>query len=103
LGGSYFVEALTDRMEAEAEALIAEIDAQGGMVRAVEEGFPQRRIAASAYRFQREVDAGSRPVVGVNRYAEPAQTAAEAIPTLKIDPEGERRQVARVTALRARR
>jgi methylmalonyl-CoA mutase N-terminal domain/subunit len=102
LGGSYFVEALTDRMEAEASALIAEIDALGGMVAAVEDGFPQRRIAVSAYRFQREVDAGLRPIVGVNCFTD-AEPAAQAIPTLKIDLEPERQQIARIQAVRARR
>ena len=67
LGGSYFVEWLTDRMEAEATRLIETIDGMGGMVRAVEPGWPQREIADSAYRYQRQIDAGERPVVGVNR------------------------------------
>jgi methylmalonyl-CoA mutase, N-terminal domain len=102
LGGSYFVEALTDRIEAEAAALIAKIDERGGMVAAVEEGFPQLLVATSAYRFQREVDAGARPVVGVNVHVEPAATA-EAIPTLKIDHEAEVRQAAAIRAVRAGR
>ncbi len=68
LGGSYFVESLTDRMEAEALAIIEKIDGMGGIVRAVEEGWPQREIAASAYAFQRQVDSGERVVVGVNRH-----------------------------------
>ncbi len=69
LGGSYFVEALTDRMEADATRLIETIDGMGGMVRAVEHGFPQREIAEAAYRTQRQIDTGERPVVGVNRHA----------------------------------
>jgi methylmalonyl-CoA mutase, N-terminal domain len=100
LGGSYFVEALTDRIEAEARALIDKIDAMGGIVRAVEEGFPQREIATSAYNFQREVDRGERVVVGVNRHVTERQ---EKIPTLKIDHQPEREQIRRVGELRARR
>jgi methylmalonyl-CoA mutase N-terminal domain/subunit len=100
LGGSYLVESLTDRMEAEALAIIEKIDAMGGIVRAVEEGFPQREIAASAYAFQRQVDSGERVVVGVNRHVTDRQ---ESVPTLKIDHEPERDQVRRVRALRARR
>jgi methylmalonyl-CoA mutase N-terminal domain/subunit len=100
LGGSYFVESLTDRMEAEALALIAKIDAMGGIVRAVEEGFPQREIAASAYAFQRKVDAGERVVVGVNRHVTDRR---ETVPTLKIDHEPERDQIRRIRELRAAR
>ncbi len=80
--------------------LIEKIDAMGGIVRAVEEGFPQREIAASAYAFQRQVDSGERVVVGVNRHVTDRQ---ESVPTLKIDHEPERDQVRRVRALRARR
>jgi methylmalonyl-CoA mutase N-terminal domain/subunit len=102
LGGSYYVEHLTDRMQTEAERIIKTIDDMGGIVRAVEAGWPQREIAASAYRYQREVDAGARTVVGVNRYAG-AEAGGTAIPTLKIDERPEREQVAAVAALRARR
>ena len=75
------------------------------MVRAVEAGWPQREIAASAYRYQRQIDAGERTVVGVNRYADAAGAGAAgaAIPTLKIDMEPERAQIAAIAALRARR
>jgi methylmalonyl-CoA mutase N-terminal domain/subunit len=100
LGGSYFVEALTDRMEAEALRLIETIDAMGGMARAVELGWPQREIAEAAYRFQHQIDAGERPVVGVNKHV---TDGAAAIPTLKIDMSPERDQVARVQAVRASR
>jgi methylmalonyl-CoA mutase N-terminal domain/subunit len=100
LGGSYFVESLTDRMEAEAMALIEKIDGMGGIVRAVEEGFPQREIATSAYAFQRQIDSGERVVVGVNRHVTDKQ---ESPPTLKIDRTPEREQVQRIRALRARR
>jgi len=100
LGGSYYVEWLTDRMQAEAEKLIHTIDAMGGIVRAVEMGWPQREIAASAYRYQQEVDRGQRPIVGVNRYV---VDEAAPIPTLKIDMGPERQQVERVREVRARR
>ena len=100
LGGSWFVEWLTDRMEAEATRLIEAIDGMGGMVRAVELGWPQREIAEAAYRFQRQIDAGERPVVGVNRHVTPDRGS---IRTLKIDMEPERDQIARVAAVRAAR
>jgi methylmalonyl-CoA mutase, N-terminal domain len=100
LGGSYFVEALTDRMEAEATRLLETIDGMGGMVRAVELGWPQREIAEAAYRHQRQIDSGERPVVGVNRHA---TNVAMTIPTLKIDMTPERDQIARVEAVRAAR
>ena len=100
LGGSYFVEWLTDRMEAEATRLIETIDGMGGMVRAVELGWPQREIAEAAYRFQRQIDTGERPVVGVNRHV---VGGAEGIATLKIDMAPEEAQRAHVAALRAGR
>jgi methylmalonyl-CoA mutase N-terminal domain/subunit len=100
LGGSYFVEALTDQMESEAERYLRHIDALGGMARAIEEGYPQREIAAAAYAHQRMVDAGERVVVGVNRYESSEETA---IPTLKIDPAVEPDQIDRIRVIRARR
>jgi methylmalonyl-CoA mutase N-terminal domain/subunit len=100
LGGSYLVEALTDRMEAEATRLLETIDGMGGMVRAVELGWPQREIAEAAYRTQRQIDTGERPVVGVNRHA---TGEAGPIPTLKIDEAPERDQIARIRAVRAGR
>jgi methylmalonyl-CoA mutase N-terminal domain/subunit len=102
LGGSYFVEWLTDRMEAEATRLIETIDGMGGMVRAVELGWPQREIAEAAYRFQRQVDTGERPIVGVNRHISAPQ-GAETLPTLKIDMVPEEAQRARIAAVRAGR
>jgi len=99
-GGSYYLESLTDRMQAEAERLIRAIDDMGGIVRAVELGWPQREIAASAYRTQRQIDSGERPIVGVNRHVE-AEGAP--IPTLKIDTTPEDTQVARLRALRTAR
>jgi methylmalonyl-CoA mutase N-terminal domain/subunit len=101
LGGSYFVESLTDRMEAAAQAYIDKIDAMGGITRAVEEGYPQREIARSAYEFQRQVDSGERSIVGVNKYRNAGEE--DQIPTLKIEPEVERQQIERIKALRARR
>ena len=99
-GGSYYLESLTDRMQAEAERLIRAIDDMGGIVRAVEMGWPQREIAASAYRTQQQVDRGERSIVGVNRHVVPETTS---IPTLKIDMAPERAQIARVQAVRAGR
>ena len=101
LGGSYFVEALTDRVEEEAWRYINRIDAMGGIVRAVEEGYPQREIAQSAYDFQRKVDTGERTIVGVNKFA--IEDEGENIPTLKIDIEVERHQIEGTKTLRQTR
>jgi methylmalonyl-CoA mutase N-terminal domain/subunit len=100
LGGSYFVETLTDELEAAATAYLDEIDAMGGTLRALEAGFQQRSIQESAYRVQRAIDSGDQVVVGVNAFRD-EQVAAP--PTQKIDPEGERRQVAGVRRVRAER
>jgi methylmalonyl-CoA mutase N-terminal domain/subunit len=100
LGGSYLVESLTDELEAAATAYLAEIDAMGGTMRALEAGFQQRSIQESAYRVQRAVDSGEQVVVGVNAFRD---ERAAAPPTQKIDPEGERRQVAGVRRVRAER
>src|SRR6267378_6464261 len=99
-GGSYFVEALTDRMEEEATAYLRRIDEMGGIIQAVERGFPQKEIADSAYRFQMQVEEGRRTIVGVNRFGGEEEIS---IPVLKIDPEIEKRQIERVRAVRARR
>src|SRR5262245_43347670 len=101
LGGSYFVESLTDELEAAAQAYLDEIDAMGGTLRALEAGFQQRSIQESAYRVQRAIDAGDQIVVGVNRFRDDEPEAAPAIQ--RIDPEGERRQVAGVRRVRAER
>ncbi|MCW5834568.1 MAG: methylmalonyl-CoA mutase family protein [Labilithrix sp.] len=103
LAGSYFVEDLTNRLEAEAEAYIRRIDEMGGMVAAIEKGYPQREIAASAYRFQRQLEAGERVMVGVNKYESPADAGDANIPLLKIDEEVQRRQVANLHAVKAKR
>jgi methylmalonyl-CoA mutase, N-terminal domain len=100
LGGSYFVESLTDRMEEQAYAYFRKIDQLGGMVEAVKRGFPQREIADAAYELQAEIDAGRRTVVGVNRYTEGDEQATE---LLRIDPALEGQQIERVRAARTGR
>jgi methylmalonyl-CoA mutase N-terminal domain/subunit len=100
LGGSYFVEALTDRMEAAAYDYFAKIDSLGGMVEAIKQNYPQREIADAAYRYQEEVDAGQRIVVGVNDYTVGDEPPLE---ILRIAPELERKQIGRVQAVRAAR
>jgi methylmalonyl-CoA mutase N-terminal domain/subunit len=101
LAGSYFVETLTDQVEAAAWEYINKIDAMGGIVKAVEEGYPQREIARSAFEFQRDVDTGRRAIVGVNKYASPDE--GDHIPTLKIEHEVEHAQVERIKTFRAGR
>jgi methylmalonyl-CoA mutase N-terminal domain/subunit len=100
LGGSYFVEALTDRMEALAYEYFDRIEQLGGMVEAVKRGFPQREIADAAYRLQTEIEAGDRVVVGVNGYLEGDDREME---ILRIDAALERKQIGRVQTVRARR
>ena len=100
LGGSWFVEQLTDEMEAQAVAYLDEIDRRGGMVAAVEQGYPQSEIAEAAYRFQLAVESGERVIVGVNAFT------ADEVPPIDLhraDPDVERRQLERVHELRARR
>ena len=89
LAGSYFVEWTTDKIEKEALGYIEQIDALGGMVEAVERGYPQREIAAASYRLQRQIESGERVVVGVNKYAQEEEAK---IPTLRIDESIEREQ-----------
>ncbi|HEV3129845.1 MAG TPA: methylmalonyl-CoA mutase family protein [Solirubrobacteraceae bacterium] len=100
LAGSYFVEALTDRMEEQAYEYFAKIDELGGMVEAVKMGYPQREIADAAFRYQRELESGARKLVGVNAYTEGDD---EETPILRIDPEFEADQIRRVRAVRERR
>jgi methylmalonyl-CoA mutase N-terminal domain/subunit len=100
LGGSYFVEKLTDEMEEEAYRYFARIDELGGMVEAIKQDFPQREIADASFRFQREVDSKQRIVVGVNEYRHPDE---EGIPILRINPALERKQRDRLAATRSRR
>jgi methylmalonyl-CoA mutase N-terminal domain/subunit len=99
LAGSYYVEALTRRMEEGFHEIADEIERLGGMVAAIEAGYPQRRITESADRYQREVESGEKIVVGVNAFA----SEAPPIPTLKIPPEVETTQIERVRSLRASR
>ena len=100
LGGSYFVEALTDRMEEAAYEYFRKIDELGGMVAAIEQNYPQREIADASFRYQQEVDSGQRIVVGVNDYRLEDE---EELEILRIDPALERKQIGRVQAVRARR
>ncbi len=101
LAGAWFVEEMTNRLEREAEDVIRRIDEMGGMVSAIEKGYPQREIAASAYRFQRQMESDERVMVGVNKY----QSAGEGskIPLLRIDEEVQRRQIANLHAVKAAR
>jgi methylmalonyl-CoA mutase, N-terminal domain len=100
LGGSYFVEALTDKMEARAYEYFKKIDQLGGMVAATKLNYPQREIADAAFALQQEIDAAERIVVGVNRYVAIDEVP---IPTLRVDPALERKQVGRLEAARAKR
>jgi methylmalonyl-CoA mutase N-terminal domain/subunit len=100
LGGSYFIEALTDELEAEALKLIERIDELGGAVAAVEQGFIQREIEDAAFRWQEQIESGERVVVGVNRYEEANEAEIE---LQRIDPEAERRQLERTARVRAER
>ena len=100
LGGSYMVEKLTDEMESAAYRYFDRIDELGGMVPAIEQNFPQREIADASFRYQREVDTGQRKVVGVNAYT---QDGDDEIPTLRVDPQLERKQVGRVEAVKTGR
>jgi methylmalonyl-CoA mutase N-terminal domain/subunit len=99
-GGSYAVEALTDRMEREANDYIRRIDEMGGMVKAIDTGYPQREIAEAAFHFQRQLEQGIKTVVGVNKYS-----IHEEIPiaTLRIDPAIEERQIQRVRKVKRER
>jgi len=100
LGGSYFVEALTDELEERCYEYFAKIDELGGMVEAVKRNYPQREIADAAFALQQEIDGGERVVVGVNRYA---LAEEQPLPTLRIDPALERKQVGRLNDARSKR
>ncbi|MGB3550098.1 MAG: methylmalonyl-CoA mutase family protein [Candidatus Binatus sp.] len=99
-GGSYAIEALTDRMEREANDYIRRIDEMGGMVKAIETGYPQREIAEAAFHFQRQLEQGIKTVVGVNKYSVPEEIP---IATLKIDVAIEERQIQRVRKVKRER
>jgi methylmalonyl-CoA mutase N-terminal domain/subunit len=100
LGGSYAIEKLTNEIESGAREYISKIDALDGVLRAIETGYMQREIQQSAYEYQQAVERGEQVIVGINRFQ---AEETKLIPTLRIDPEIERGQVARVQALRARR
>jgi methylmalonyl-CoA mutase N-terminal domain/subunit len=101
LGGSYFVEALTNELEKQAYDYFRKIDALGGMVRAIEHGFPQREIADAAYRFQKQLEDGRRTMVGVNKYVLEGEKLE--IPLLRIDHTVEQEQHRRLADLRKKR
>jgi methylmalonyl-CoA mutase, N-terminal domain len=100
LGGCYFLEALTDRLEQHAYQYFAKIDELGGMVAAVKQSYPQREIADASFQLQSEIDSGRRIVVGVNAFTEGDDRQT---PILRIDPALERKQVARLQSARAQR
>jgi len=99
LGGSYAIEAMTDRIEAGAREYLAKIDRLGGMVAAIEQGYAQREIQDSAYRYQLQIERGDRVIVGVNKF----QGQSATVPIMRVDPQLERDQVARLQAIRAKR
>jgi methylmalonyl-CoA mutase N-terminal domain/subunit len=100
LGGSWFVEVLTNKVEREVWKYLDEIDRRGGMLAAIAEGYPQREIADSAYRFQREFDAGDRVIVGVNKHVEAGRIA---VPVLAVPEGSQERHLARLARTRAER
>ena len=100
LGGSYFVEALTDRMEEEAMAYINKIDEMGGIIEAIERGYPQNEIARAAYHYQQQIDVQEKTVVGMNKYILEEEIPFE---TLKISPELEKEQILRTKEIKANR
>jgi methylmalonyl-CoA mutase, N-terminal domain len=100
LGGSFFIEALTNELETEARELIERIDELGGAVAAIEQGFVQREIEDAAFRYTSEVESGERVIVGVNRFEE---RDAEEVELHRLDPEGEARQAQRTQRVRAER
>ncbi len=100
LAGSYYLESLTQRMERGFERYLGEIEKMGGMVEAVERGYPQREITEASFHFQQQVEEGEKVVVGINKYA----TAEQApIPTLAIDPDVEKKQIERLVETRKKR
>jgi methylmalonyl-CoA mutase N-terminal domain/subunit len=101
LGGSWFVEALTDETERQVWRYLDEIDQRGGMVAAITEGYPQREIADAAYRYQREFDAGERRVVGVNAYVD--ENEETRVPVLAVPAGSLERHMARLERTRTER
>jgi len=100
LAGSYFVEALTNEMEEKAWEYIHKIDDMGGMVAAIEKGFPQMEISDAAYKFQRQIDSGEKIMIGVNKYVSEDKVA---IPFVEIDDRVETEQIERLNEVRRRR
>ncbi|GAB4449385.1 MAG: methylmalonyl-CoA mutase family protein [Anaerolineales bacterium] len=100
LGGSFFVEAMTDRLERQAYEYFRRVEELGGVIPAIEKGFFQSEISDAAYRYQREIDEGIRKIVGVNAYVEQKPLS---IPILEMDPQGYERQVKRLEELRRTR
>ena len=100
LGGSYFIESLTDELEERARELIERIDELGGAVAAVEQGWVQREIEEAAFRWNQQVESGERVIVGVNAFTDAAD---EHVELLRIDPDAERRQLERTARVRAER
>jgi methylmalonyl-CoA mutase N-terminal domain/subunit len=100
LGGSYYVEALTDQIEREAEALFAEISSVGGVVRGIEAGWFQRQIAQSAAAFQRQAEAGERVIVGVNEFLSAEDHPVEILKVSNDAEDGQKRRMARLRAER---
>jgi methylmalonyl-CoA mutase N-terminal domain/subunit len=100
LAGSFYIESLTQRMERGFERYLSEIEKMGGMVEAVERGYPQREITEASFHFQQQIDEGEKVVVGVNKYA---TEEVASIPTLAIDPDVERKQIARLAETRRKR
>jgi len=100
LGGSYFIESLTDTLEEQAWEYIRKIDDMGGMIAAIDRGYPQMEIADAAYQFQRQLDAGEKVMIGVNKYV---SSEKQEIPVLEIDERVEEEQIARLQSVRRRR
>ncbi len=100
LAGSYYVEHLTNEMEKGFDRYLEQIEGMGGMVEAVEHGYPQREITESSFHFQQQVEEGERTIVGLNKYQVPEEAP---IPVLRIDPDVERRQIERLAEVRAKR
>jgi methylmalonyl-CoA mutase N-terminal domain/subunit len=100
LGGSWYVEQLTDELEARASAIMDEVEKRGGMIPAIQDGFPQRQIERASYEFQKALERGEERVVGVNAYPD---DAGGEIPVFRVDPAQEKEQVARLAARRESR
>jgi methylmalonyl-CoA mutase N-terminal domain/subunit len=103
LGGSYFLERLTLDVEAAASQYIQKIDEMGGMIPAIERGFPQSEIAQASYEFQREIEQGEQVIVGVNKFTEEGEQPDQPMSVLQIDESAGRKQIERLEALKRRR